>query len=773
MLSIFKSERRVLFCESASTAIRPDRRVAWKLRNRGSQNVEATDIASIPAFLGASGVELRVRGNLDGKSFGYFRGHFLLSPSECEGIVRLSLRLDLEHAAGVLVVASFFNDPDLSDEINSFSTKVSEDDGVQVIEFALNVSDLRTGLKTIYGFIQVCLAASDGALVRVGDLRVRQDRACFGYRKLYIRYDVFGDDTKASSRLRAWKFIELLKQEGHDVSVGDGGKDASIDLYFCQKVRPFSTVRRIRTANPNAVIIYDFDDNFILPEQGVLPEFLAFINLVDVVTCGSEYLAMAIRQWHHNIFVLENPLDVENDALCRTRGSELKRVGWFGAPEGMSELEKTDLSIPVSTLTKGGDIPFDLRSVDQDLMGFDLLVFPVEPTPWNLAKNANRMMKAVALGVPVLASKTPEQKRIAELIGLPEECLMPCFEGWDARVRAIEQRFAHIENATLAARENLWQSHSTRAILNGLFDHLIETTRLDRQLARRTRRSTEAFARIAVLVVDPSSSGHASATLSRSAVDWAGFHSVNVFSATDLSNELLGLSLKNLTALSGNFLSLFDEADKFVACCKAEYLLIIPAGTALADGAAGAIDEIIGQHSAPLALFARSGYFSHRLVGKFDVDPVREMLLRAELIGPLLARMDWVREANLRWNRSFELWSWVAVLKALTHETPVAMIELPFAFDVVERREVNVSRQYAEWLRDHDPNVSRELPDHTKQWGRVLSDIVAESAAAAGCDLAAAYAELYSAYVAQNHHVKAIERELKVIKATVTRATKR
>jgi hypothetical protein len=457
---------------------------------------------------------------------------------------------------------------------------------------------------------------------------------------------------------------------------------------------------------------------------------------------------------------------VDSDALCRPNRAELKRVGWFGAPEGLNELEKTDLSIPVGTLTKGGDIEFDLRTVDQNLIGFDLLVFPVERTPWNLAKNANRMMKAIALGVPVLVSETPEQKRIAELVGLPEECLMPCFEGWDARIDTMRQRFEHIENTTLAAREKLWKTHSTHAILNGLFDHLIATTRLDHQLARRPKRTSDAFARIAALVVDPSPGGHAATTLSRSTVEWAGFQSVNVYSAKDLSNETLRLSLNNLTAASGNFLSLFDGADAFVANCKAEYLLAIPAGVALADGAADAIEEFLGQQSAPLALFARSGFYSAGLIGKFDVNPVREMLLRVDRISPLLVRMDWVREHNLHWNRSFELWPWVAVLKALTAQTPVAMIELPFAFDAVERREVNISRQYAEWLKEHHPDIARELPDHSKQWGRVLYDIVAESAAAAGDDLAAAYAQLYSAYVAQNRNLKTVERELRSLKTS-------
>jgi len=767
MFSVFRGERRVLFCESASTVIRPDLRVAWKLRNRGTQSVETSDIESIPAFNGAPGVALRVRGGYDGKSFCYFRGQFSLSQAECEGTIRLSLLLDLEDAPGIIVVAGFYADRGLSDEIASVSTEVSEDAGTQTVDLAVNLPNFPIGQKTVYGFIQVCLAAGNGALVRVGELRARQELDRLSYRKLRIRYDVFGDQAKASSRLRAWKFIEVLKQEGHDVSVGVGDDgDANVDLYICQKIRAFRTVRRVRAANPNAVIVYDFDDNFILPEQGVLPEFLAFINHVDVVTCGSEYLAMAVRRWHSNVFVLENPLDVEDDALCRTHRTELKRVGWFGSPEGLSELDKTDLSIPVGTLTKGGDIEFDLRTVDQNLIDFDLLVFPVESTPWNLAKNANRMMKAIALGIPVLASETPEQKRIAELVGLPEECLMPRFEGWDARVRLLEHRFEHIENATLAAREKLWQTHSTHAILNGLFDHLVGTTRLDHHLARRAKRTSDAFARIAVLIVDPSPGGHAAATLSRSAVEWAGFRSVNVFSAKDLSNELLRLSLDNLTAVSGNFLSLFDEADEFVASCEADYLLVIPAGTALADGVVGAIDEFLGQHSAPLALFARSGFFSASVIGKFDVNPVREMLLKADRVGPLLARMNWVREANLHWNRSFELWPWVAVLKALTAKTPVAMIELPFAFEAVERREVNISRQYAEWLKEHNPNVARELPDHAKQWGRVLYDIVAESATAAGCDLAAAYAQLYSAYVTQNRNLKTLERELRLIKTT-------
>ncbi len=134
-------------------------------------------------------------------------------------------------------------------------------------------------------------------------------------RVLTFRFDTFGDVTTASSRLRAWKLGEFLASSGHRVSMNEG---EPCDVYVCQKVRPFASLRALREAG--ALVVYDFDDHLLLEgveSHGVKDEVVAFINAADVVTVGSEYLAEAARNFHRNVFVLENPVDIESAALVR------------------------------------------------------------------------------------------------------------------------------------------------------------------------------------------------------------------------------------------------------------------------------------------------------------------------------------------------------------------------------------------------------------------------------------------------------------------------
>ncbi len=761
MFSIFKTEKKKQLLAGQATLAAGAEGVAWKLRLRGKQDVVAEDKAS--AFDGAGGISLLIKSGYEDKQFSYLRGQFTIEPDDCDGTIEFSLDLDVQNAPGVIVVVGLYDDAAYKQELKTLSQETQEGDGPQTLKFDVNFREIMARHKPAHGFIQVCLTPAKGASIEVGRLVLTQAKESANYRKLRIRYDFFGDVTKASSRLRVWKFVEILRQEGHDVFLA--GATTDVDLYICQKNRPFNTLAAVRKANPRAVIVYDFDDNFLLPTEGALPEFMAFINYVDVVTCGSEYLAQTVRQWHSNVYVLENPLDVDSDALCRTPNGSPALIGWFGSPEGLQELKKVSAGVPVTTLTKGGDIEFDIRTVDRQLTTFDLLLFPVEETQWNLAKNANRMMKAVALGVPVLGNATPEQSRIASLIGLPGESIQPTLEGWDRAIENIRNRFQEIEQETLQAREKLWESHSTRAILTKLFDHIVSTTRLGQGLASHARTSSSDLKDVAVLVVDGSALVHINATFSASAVDWASFHSVTALSTKNLSNEFLQYDMKRVRAGGGEYLSVFGQADAVIESCEAEYILVIPSGATLAHGIVAIISELVRDKAQPLALFARSAYCSPVTIGKLGAYPVQDLLENVAPIGPLLARTDWLKSQKIRWSQTFEFWTWVVAMKALTNSVPMALIDLPFAYDVAERGDRSVARQYASWLTENRPAAARELPDISKQWARLLTDIIADATSTAAADLPVAFADLYARHLVASRRLNTVERELRALKA--------
>jgi hypothetical protein len=374
------------------------------------------------------------------------------------------------------------------------------------------------------------------------------------------------------------------------------------------------------------------------------------------------------------------------------------------------------------------------------------------------------MMKALALGVPVLGNATPEQARIAALAGIPSESLVQSLEGWDGAVAAIKDRFAEIERETLKAREKLWESHSTRAILKGLFDHITSTTRLGQGVSARSRTSVPELKDIAVLVVDGSAQVHINATFTHSAVDWAAFHSVTALSTKNLSNEFLQYDMKRVRAGGGEYLSVFTQADATIANCEADHLLIVPSGATLAHGIAGVLADLVRANEQPVALFARNAYCSPNLIGKLGAYPIQDLLENVAPIGPLLVRTDWVREQKIRWSQTFEFWTWVVVMKALTDHVPVALVELPLAYDVAERGDRSVARQYASWLGENQPAVARELPDVQKQWGRLLTDIIASAASKAKEDLPVAFAELYARHLIASRRLTQVERELRSLK---------
>jgi hypothetical protein len=191
------------------------------------------------------------------------------------------------------------------------------------------------------------------------------------------------------------------------------------DVYVSQKTRQFETLLRFKAAG--ALTLYDLDDHFLLPGpegHGLKDEVIAFINAVDVVTVGSQHLLRAVGRYHPNVFAFENAVDVGTTQLVRAKTADLKRIGWFGNTAGLVQLRHVTIDEPILTITRRGDIEFELETVDYRLVEFDLLLFPVEPNEWNLAKNANRMTKAIALGIPVLASAIPEHVDAANRFGL-------------------------------------------------------------------------------------------------------------------------------------------------------------------------------------------------------------------------------------------------------------------------------------------------------------------------------------------------------------------
>lgn len=534
-------------------------------------------------------------------------------------------------------------------------------------------------------------------------------------RALTFRFDTFGDETTASSRLRAFRLGRFLSHKGHRVLLNEG---ADCDIYVCQKVRPFSMAADFKRAG--ALLVYDFDDHFLLegPEgHGFKAEVVAFINGADVVTVGSAHLLKVARNYHPNVFVLENPVDIESAHIFRQSTKELKRIGWFGTPAGLRDLRSAETAETVVTVTRRGDIEFDLATIDSTLSGFDLLLIPVETNEWNLAKNANRFVKAIALGVPILATATPEHRETAALLGLDERFLVHPGEAWDDKISALRANFAAVERSVAQAR--------LRAIELFALDRIGSDWLSAIQRAHRGER------------IDPVK---VDTKLPDCALLAFGFE----LNADDAAAEAIGAcafgSWRRVEprADAEDFFALFDDLWDAVRDTKEEWIVLLPDGWRLARGFAVEVREAMRRQPecSALLITSQAAYQPPDVGGAYNLD-LRETISRPFNPGVVAARRDWLRAQKLHPAEALSYWTWTLVVQALS-ERKLRVISTPVVQRSGDNRVTNLCHAYASWrLRQ---NASLDLPDADSQWIRLSQDVFSRLAELMPAAVAAAFA---------------------------------
>ncbi len=732
--------------------------VLWKVRGRGGQKLVAEEFRESDNSE-RQGLRLEVEASDPTAPFSYVRGEFAFPELTRGDKLKVDLAYTLTDAPGVFFVLELHRNAELTDLLHAQRFVPPAATLASTASFEIELDAVLQSGTPVFGYVQACLTTDTGAVIELTSFTINEVADNADFRPLRIRYEVFGGRTSASSRLRCWKFIDILQAEGHTVAVG--GSETNVDLLFCQKTRPFKIVDAVKRANPQAVVVYDFDDNYLLPSQGVQAEVIAFFNLVDVVTCGSEYLAEMAREYHPNVYVLENPLDIDHPNLIRPESGKLNRVGWFGAPENLAEIRKIDGGDEVTTLTRGGDVEYNQATVDSDLTAFDLLLFPVEATVWNLAKNANRMMKALGLGIPVLVSDTPEQARIHGLAGLPKSCLMSDFTGWQKRIGQISTDFAKVEAATAQAREILWAEYHPRVILEKLFAHIGSTTVLGRSLHRSVIKDPGALGQFAALVVDGTVTGAVVAGIAASRVEWSSFARVGVFTAGRLENSIYGMPADRLSLSSGDFLSAYAAADRYIEKLEAPNLFFAPPGIALGSAMVKALKAFADQSEHQVAIFAYSGHSSHSLNNRLGTMALADLLKRPMSTGPIAVKTAWLKANPVLWRETLDLWQWRVLVSAMAQKVAIEAHELPFCFQAFDKGFQDPARNFANWCEATDPRRARELPDVAKQWDRMLTDIVTPAAALAAEDLPMAYGQLMSEVSGLRRRVQQAESALK------------
>jgi hypothetical protein len=307
--------------------------------------------------------------------------------------------------------------------------------------------------------LQIRIYGSDrpGRCVWVTDVRlISLIRPSAG---IAIRFDTLGDLSMASSRLRAWRLEDYLDLLGWPTSV-NGGRSFAVRV--CQKVRPWST--RTRATRGDRLVIYDLDDNNLLLSAREARRIQRFVSAADAVTTGSEFLRQMLAQWNDRTFLLENPVDVLDRDIVHRHDEWQGRVAWFGNPENLWMLERLACDRPIATITRGGDVEYRTKTIDEHLVTFDLAVLPVLLNDETRAKNANRLVKCVGLGLPFLASDTPEHRRALTRLQLPDVLLVASQGEWAGRIEDVARRYRHYKQLIETARPRAFDIYGVERI---------------------------------------------------------------------------------------------------------------------------------------------------------------------------------------------------------------------------------------------------------------------------------------------------------------------
>ncbi|HEX2088126.1 MAG TPA: hypothetical protein VHF89_20735 [Solirubrobacteraceae bacterium] len=513
-------------------------------------------------------------------------------------------------------------------------------------------------------------------------------------RRLDVNFSTFGDRSTASSRLRAWMLADELRRRGHHVTV-NAARLADVEVF--QKVRNWS--RLDAALERGSRIVLDFDDNYLLDDLGTRDEMIAAMNTAALVTVGSRALAESASRFHERVELFENPLDVEPGAPPRDGRGWTGRIGWFGNRGGLSALAAVDLGDHgrAVTVTRGGDVEWELKTIDAVLRGFDVVVLPADESEWGTGKNANRLLKCVALAVPAVASRTPEHERVARRLRLPESVLVERGASWSDALARVRDEYDAVQRAFAAARDRAWAHYGIGAAA-ARWEELVAS--LERPAAPAPPRAAAAPGRLAVVVVADDDAADLAATLRSLRTDSAGYASVGVVDAGE----------------HDDFFAVYPALARAVAAASAPHVLVLRAGVELRPAffalagevlRPGAVTHLVPQVVPAAAGRARSPRSVEELLAWPHVPwavvlPTREVARAGGLDGRHLAYALW--ELLVRLARD--------AVPASVVETPVAAV--PAA--LLERHAIHAYSAHA--IR-RDPRLADELPGLDAEWERL------------------------------------------------------
>ena len=269
-----------------------------------------------------------------------------------------------------------------------------------------------------------------------------------------MRIISFAAGNDASAHYRITQPTAVLANQGVDAVIGDakacdiGIKAAESDLLVVQRPHQHDILKMIDSAHEHGVAVcVDLDDDFDHLDRrhgmfhGITEQIKATTHLVcqaaDVVTVTTPKLAEIYGYGHSVVipnYVPRSMLDVFASDL---KEPEDILVGWTGTvsshPNDLQQMgnglrraieespgsrfvhignpQGVDKAAGIRHLKSFGSLPY--RNYLEAYASFDVAVAPLDDTTFNASKSALKGLEAAALGVPFVASPTPDYRRLA------------------------------------------------------------------------------------------------------------------------------------------------------------------------------------------------------------------------------------------------------------------------------------------------------------------------------------------------------------------------
>jgi hypothetical protein len=207
-----------------------------------------------------------------------------------------------------------------------------------------------------------------------------------------------GTRDSASTRIRGYTFTDGMA----------GG------VLYIQKIADDKALKA--AMNSKIPVIYDYDDN-IRDKPG--KRMKSMMRLADAVTVDTEERAIEAMEYSNNVFVVPDCIDYISAPIPPHRVKDMKNIVTFGNKVSVKAANGwATHHICSEKVIDGKFIRWGLGSFVSELRKFGACV--LRHNEKNYQKSNNRLITAMAIGVPCVVSGTPEMKRTMEEAGYPE-----------------------------------------------------------------------------------------------------------------------------------------------------------------------------------------------------------------------------------------------------------------------------------------------------------------------------------------------------------------